>query len=649
MNVFKKLIFAAAFSASIIGVSQVEAQEQLSLRDKAYQFYLAGEYAKAANIYGRIQEKKELTTKEVAAVADAFYQINEYNSAEQWLQRLTQLDPKDAEASWKYARILKINGKYDDARTSFLEFKKHFPESKDITLELAGCDSALLWMKDPSAHVIKNENEVNTSFAEFGILALSNGVLYTAEPSVQSAAISGMTGNAYLKIFSAGRDDDGISLKYPVLMGDIFNDAKYHVGPVASNEDQDVLFVTRTYAGKDAEKVKRDGMRFKKHNLELMIYKKSGETWVGEPFQYNNVEKYSVGHAGLSTDGKVLYFASDMPGGNGGVDIWYSQQNSDGTWATPQNAGREVNSAGDEMFPSLFGDTLYFSSDGYAGMGGLDIYKAIGSKSNFKARQSLKYPVNSSADDFAFVVSADDQDQQYGYLSSNRSGGAGDDDIYSFVYTKPKITITLQGKVYDKATSELLDGSTATMFDAKGKLLSTFHVNGSNFERELEKKTAYKVVVTKEGYMSDSTFIAAIHPTKDTTVFATFNLQPVNKKGITFVLDNIYYDFDKSDIRKDAAVVLDQLVNVMNENPTLKIELSSHTDSRGSDSYNLKLSDRRAKSAVDYIISRGVAKERLVSKGYGETRLVNNCANGVKCSEAEHQANRRTEVEVLEY
>lgn len=649
MKAFRKLIVTAALGALLINSEQVQAQEQPSLRDRAYQFYLAGDYAKSAQIYNRIEEKKELSAREIYAVADSYYQINEYTLAEQWLKRATDLDSKNKDAFWKYAQILKINGQYAESKKQFVDYKQRFPEGKNIQIEIDGCDSALLWTGRPTTHVLKNEKEVNTSFSEFGVLPLSNGVLYSGEPSVASVDKSDMTGNAYLRIFSAGRDEDGITLKYPVLSDGVYNDGKYYVGPVTTNQDQDVLFVTRTYAGSSAEKVKRDGMRFKKHNLELILYKKNGESWIPEAFPYNNVEKYSVGHASLSTDGKVLYFASDMPGGKGGVDIWYSQVNADGTWGTPANAGNEINSPGDEMFPSTFGDTLYFSSNGYAGMGGLDVFKAVGSKNSFRGRENLKSPVNSSTDDFAYVVSADDEERQYGYFSSNRTGGAGGDDIYSFVYTKPKITIRLQGKVFDKESTDPLGQTQVRIFDDKSKLLSTFFANSPTFDTELQSKLAQKIVVSKDGFMSDSLFVPAIRATKDTTLFASFKLQPVNKEGIVFVLDNIYYDFNKSDIRPDAAKVLDQLVNTMTENPTLQIELSSHTDSRGSDNYNMKLSDRRAKSAVDYIISKGIAKERLVSKGYGETRLVNECANGVKCTEEQHQANRRTEVKVLKY
>lgn len=651
MNALRKIIIAAAWILTMLTTYPVMAQEQASLRDRAYQFYLAGEYAKAIDLYSRIQDNKELSLKETAALADAYYKINAYGPAEEWFQKLKALHPDQADVALSYAELLKINGKYAAAKTNFLAYKEQFPQGKDVSVAVAGCDSALLWVAHPSAHVIKNEKDVNTSLAEFAVFPLSNGVLYTAQPAVASAKVSGMTGEAYQKIFSASRDDDGVSLKYPVLMDAIYNDAAYHVGPVSSNAAQDLLFVTRTYGGKDTEKVKRDGMRFKKHNLELVIYKKQGDNWVAEAFPHNNVDKYSLGHATLSADEQVLYYVSDMPGGHGGADIWYSEKNSNGSWGTPQNAGSVINGAGDELFPSVFADTLYFSSNSFAGMGGLDIFKAVGQKSTFKARENLKYPINSSTDDFAFIVTADDDERQFGYLSSNRTGGAGSDDIYSFIYTKPRkeVHIKFEAQAFDKATSEAIRDYRIKISDRSGTLLASAVADGLFFDHNLDENTAYKVVVSKEGFMSDSLLINGVKPKNDTTLVARFHLQPVNKKGINFVLPNIYYDYDKADIRPDAAIVLNKLVDVLQENPSLKIELSSHSDSRGAAAYNLKLSERRAQSAVDYIVSRGIAKDRLVSKGYGATKLINRCAKGVKCSEEEHQANRRTEVTVIDY
>src|SRR5690606_38879226 len=189
-----------------------------------------------------------------------------------------------------------------------------------------------------------------------------------------------------------------------------------------------------TYDGKDAERFRKGGTKWRKQNLELKIYRQSGDSWVEEDFPYNDVERYSLGHATLSSDGRTLYYASDMPGGYGGVDIWYSELQTDGSWGAPQNAGSTINTSGDEMFPNIHGDILYFSSNGHIGMGGLDIFLAHGARSNFETPINLGHPVNSASDDFSFLIVEEDEETKYGYLSSNRMGGYGSDDIYSFNY-----------------------------------------------------------------------------------------------------------------------------------------------------------------------------------------------------------------------
>src|SRR5690606_39111239 len=339
---------------------------------------------------------------------------------------------------------------------------------------------------------------------------------------------------------------------------------------------------------------------------------------------------YSVGHAALSDDEETLYFASDMPGGYGGVDLWYCIKTEDGGWGASVNAGNVVNSAGDEMFPTVYGDTLYYSSDGFPGMGGLDIFMAEGNRSTFKNRKNLQYPINSASDDFSFVVMADDDDAFYGYIASNRPGGVGSDDIYSFNFAKPKIRILLKGITYDKKTNAVLGNSRVTLLDANGVEIVARQLSNAEgtFEFELTKGEGFKITAEQAGYMGDSTQVAAVLPLQDTTLNVALYLAPLKEKGDKIVLENLYYDFDKYNIRPDAALVLEQVVKVMRDNPTLKIELSSHTDSRGSDSYNMKLSERRAQSAVEYIVSRGIDAQRLVARGYGETRLVNDCGNG---------------------
>ncbi|SUI97830.1 Photosystem I P700 chlorophyll a apoprotein A2 [Sphingobacterium spiritivorum] len=302
------------------------------------------------------------------------------------------------------------------------------------------------------------------------------------------------------------------------------------------------------------------------------------------------------------------------------------------------------------MFPSVFGSKLYYSSNGFAGMGGLDIFVAEGQQHTFRNRHNLRFPVNSASDDFCYVMVSDSPESFYGYVSSDRSGGKGLDDIYSFSYDKPKIRIRLEGQTLNKVTSDQLEDVQLTLLDDKGQVvLRRLSDAKGAFTFPVDARTNYRIVAEKIKFHGDSVAVPALYPQKDTTIRLTLRLQPVIEKGTSFVLENIYYDLDKYNIREDAKPILNQLVRTMRDNPTLKIELSSHTDSRATAKYNMKLSQNRAQAAVDYIVSRGIARDRIVAKGYGESKLVNKCADGVQCSDAEHQANRRTEIKVLEY
>ncbi|WP_140939600.1 OmpA family protein [Sphingobacterium lumbrici] len=632
------------------GVSQYGyAQEQPSRQQRAAQFYYNMEYANAAKAYEVIIDKDKPKVEDMERLASSYLYINQYALAENWYARIVENETASEQSFLDYARVLQLQGKYSEAKAAFVNYQSKYGQKAEVSRAIAGSDSAVFWMENPSKHVIMNEEHVNTALAEFGLIPTSGGVLYAAEPNSLMVEKSGMTGQPYLKIYSATQNDDG-SLSYPNIMPDVFNKSQFHLGPVTTDSKEEVLYVTRTYPGKQVEKYRAIGQKWRKQNLELKIYRKQGNDWIEEDFIYNNVKEYSVGHAALSADENTLYFASDMPGGKGGVDIWFCAKQADGSWGTPVNAGSNVNTDGDEVFPAVFDNILYFSSTGHVGMGGLDVFQTKGQRDHFEKPRNMGYPVNSPSDDFAFVVVGDNLDENFGYLSSNRQGGIGSDDIYSFRYVKPKITVMLEGMTRDKKTGEPLPLTSISLLDKNGKLVTMGSSDSKGvFSFELVRNTPYLVLADKAGYMADSVSVSGVIPQQDTTIRVALSLQPVHKVGEKFVLENIYYDFDKHNIRPDAAIILDKLVTTLRNNPTLRIELSSHTDSRGSDSYNMKLSDRRAKSAVDYIVSKGIAADRLVAKGYGETRLVNKCANKVKCTEEEHQQNRRTEVEVLAF
>ncbi|MGJ1369447.1 OmpA family protein [Sphingobacterium spiritivorum] len=630
-------------------VVSVKGQEQVSLRVTADKLYHQYEYYRAARIYEKLVDTKKPRLQDMERLAECYYLIDNYSLAQNWYARIINEGKFSDQSQLAYAELLKTTGNYAGAKEQFNQYAMRTGKAGEVALAIQGADSAIVWMASPTLHKIKNEDGINTRYSEFGTTLLHKNVLYAGEPSTWSTGISGRTGRPYLRVYSAATDKD-FTLLHPNILPDVFNDVAYHVGPVAVSKDGNLLLVTRTYPGKDAKKQRSGNYTFKKHNLELIIYTRSGNSWSATPFSYNDIQRYSTGHAALSEDESTLYFASDMPGGIGGVDIWFCQRNSDGSWGKPVNAGPEVNSSGDEMFPSVSGNKLYYSSNGFPGMGGLDIFVTEIKENGFSKSKNLRFPVNSASDDFSYVVVSKNNESFSGYMSSNRIGGKGLDDIYSFSFQKPKIHVYLEGQTFNKATSELIASVQLTLQNERGQIIQSKSSNQKGeFNFQADPGLSYRIVGEKVGFMEDSIAFTAPLPYRDTTIRLTLRLQPVMEKGTSFVLENIYYDLDKYNIRDDAKPVLNQLVRTMRDNPSLKIELSSHTDSRATAKYNMKLSQNRAQSAVDYIVSRGIARNRIIAKGYGESRLVNGCKDGVKCSDEQHQANRRTEIKVLEY
>jgi outer membrane protein OmpA-like peptidoglycan-associated protein/tetratricopeptide (TPR) repeat protein len=626
-------------------------QEQLNLRERVNKLYVSYQYAAAVPLYRKLVDTKRPKIQDIERLADCYLKMNDYSSAENWYAKAIQcMDSKPGNLIL-YGSVLKSNSKYAEAKNVLLEYVKKTGDSESVTNEIQGCDSAIAWMAKPTGYKIKNEELVNTSLSEFSVYPVGEKFFYAGEPNSKILKkVYGRTGNSYLRIYTTEKQSDN-SLNGAMLNKAIYNEGSYHVGPVIGNKSGNTLFITRTYSGKDGEITKEDNLKFRNKNLELYIYTSANGSWKKTEFPYNAIEKYSVGHAALSTDEKTLYFISDMPGGLGGTDIWYSELQADGKWAQPQNSGPAINSTGDEMFPNINADgTLYYSSNGFPGMGGLDIFSTKGAKNQWNKPLNLQYPINSAGDDFSFVTEKIMDNAMSGYLSSNRKEGKGGDDIYSFNYVSPKIILALRGNVINKKTGELIPGAAVTLYSGNrvfvGKQSST---DSGTFFFELDKETDYEVLGRKEKFSSDSASVSTKGIKKSDTLNVTLRLDPPFEVGKLIALENIHYDFDKDNIRPDAAKILDGLVRIMKENPTLEIELGSHTDSRGVDIYNVDLARRRARSAVNYLISKDISKNRMIARGYGETQLLNRCSNGVNCTPAEHQANRRTEFKITKY
>jgi outer membrane protein OmpA-like peptidoglycan-associated protein len=349
----------------------------------------------------------------------------------------------------------------------------------------------------------------------------------------------------------------------------------------------------------------------------------------------------------ITKDGKRLFFASNMPGGFGGFDLYYADAKGDSSWNTPVNLGKSINSELDEMYPYIDSDTLYFSSKGNKGFGGADIFKSAIVNNSFSDPKNVGKPYNSSKDDFSFIIN---NKERFGYLSSNREGAHGYDNIYEFNILE--LPDTIRGVALNKITENAIEGLLVKLYEVSDsgsqEIVNEFSTNDDGkVQLILKKHVEYVVTFFHPGFDAQTFKIPAEERADIVAKFGLLLFFPIPKKDEIIKIDNIYFDYNKASIKESSFPALDVIAEYLTKNSDIRVELSAHTDSRGSGSYNLKLSDKRAKSVVSHLINSGIAKNRLLGNGYGEKRLVNKCGNNVKCSDEEHQENRRVEMKVL--
>ncbi|SER02588.1 OmpA family protein [Pedobacter rhizosphaerae] len=631
---------------------QGHAQYVLKEADKQYELY---NYSKAIDLYEQAY-KKENTLHAAERLANAYSLMNNYVQAESWYAIASKMPGSKSDNILGYAKALQNNSKYSEAKAQYLNY---IDKKKDVSVQLqeawvASCDSALKWMKYPKSVELINQKALNSAQSDWGAVKFKEGVVFTSDRTntglesketnpflkfdgakTPNKKIYGWTGNGYLKLYLKSNATADIQL-FPIKTG-----TRYHVGSASFTADYKTMYFTLTRIPDDLEKVKN-----KPSTVNVEIYSSTQDAdgnWT-EPvaFAYNNVNEYSVGDPFITTDGESLYFASNMPGGKGGTDIYVCEKTAAGDWGKPINL-KEINTEGNDRSPVFDAkNNFYFSSDGRVGMGGLDVFRAWRAGSSIGKIENLGYPFNSPQDDFGFSLN---DAGGIVYLSSNRNNGLGNDDIYT-IHQKQILAFNLTGRVFNKKTNEPIAAALVALAKVNGSTMKTETDDNGAYQFNLSKESEYNVSAGKTGYRSDVENLATIGLTSSEVLVQDLYLDQIEiNKAIR--LENIYYDFDHWNIRPDAATELDKLVKIMNENPTIWIELGSHTDSRGKDAYNLKLSQKRAESAVQYIISKGIDKNRITAKGYGETQLLNRCANGVECNDAEHQLNRRTEFKIV--
>lgn len=613
-------------------------------------------YAEAAELYEMALSKgdKYRSPEIIQKAADAYYFNTNMEKAYEWYNVLYKNygEEMSADNIFKYAHSLKGTGKYARSKRLMRLYKRKVKDDgvADITAQNKPTPNEVVLdniLGVEQEYEIKNM-AINTEYSEFSPMFLdSSQIVFSSaqDSSFFHTRRYKWNDQPYLDLYVAKINDESQDLKNALKFSKKIN-TKYHEASVTFAPDNKTMYFTRNNYGK---KLKRD----KKGINHLKIYKstKIANEWTEAVEVSFNSDNYSTGHPAMSPDGKQLYFVSDMPGSLGKTDLFVVDIFEDGSFSEPRNLGEEINTEQREMFPFFNGEKLYFSSDGHTGIGGLDVFEATYDKElGFQEVQNMGKPINSNKDDFSYIVN---EENQKGYFASNRKGGKGDDDIYSFkrltVEETPANLNAIAGVVTEMITGEFMPQSLVQLLDENGIKLKEVVTedDGSFVFEDLESNTKYTLKTVKGQYFNNDQVVTTKDNERINVDVSMKRLEEMIalEDGIKKLkTEMIYFNFDKSTIRPDAAKELDKLVSVMEEYPSMVIKIESHTDSRGSKVYNEYLSDKRAKSTRDYIISKGIDASRIESAiGYGENRLLNNCDGTVRCTEADHLLNRRSE------
>ncbi|SFS54727.1 OmpA family protein [Lutibacter maritimus] len=596
-------------------------------------------FVKAIKTYEKLIDTSFNKNYAMRKLGDAYIMLRQPEKALEIYAKVVQQKNVPSEYFLFYAQTLRANGKYDESKKWMKKFKEAGNQD-DLRVKefFKNDDLASAIFNVSEKNTIKTLN-LNTKYNDFGAVELNDNIVFASsrDEGVSIKRLYGWDAQPFIDIFQVPLNNVSVEATTKIE-GDV--NSIQHDGPAVFNADGTKMYFSRNNYYNDKKIEDQKGV------MHLGIYTADyvDGKWVNIKPSNLNSPNYIVYHPTISSDGKKLYFASDMPGGFGGTDIYVSDVNEDGSLATPKNLGPIVNTEGNESFPFIYEEenSLYFSSNGHVGLGLLDVFATVKNENDEIVNViNLGEPINSKYDDFGYFLS---KEGFSGYISSNRKGGVGGDDIYAFTRIPP---LTLKGQIRDAVNNEPIEGAKVVLARNNGEELAYF-ITGKDgyYEHLIERDKEFVLKGSKEKYNSIQNAFNSfgLEKEKELIVNLDLNLAPIEDVAILADLDIIYFDLDKSNIRPDAALELDKVVSLMNKYPGMVIRMESHTDSRADDQYNIDLSNRRAKSTYEYIISRGIDPARITKyEGFGETQLVNKCSNGVKCTEAEHQLNRRTE------
>ncbi len=598
--------------------------------DKQFARY---EFVKAAESYKKLVEDGKADAYVYSQLAESYYNIYNTVEAERWYAKALETS-SEPEAIFKYSEMLKANGKYEESNQQMERFASMRPSDDRARAYRANPDYLPKILEQGKKFNLQNAG-FNSEQSDFGG-TVHDGKLYIASARNSSRRTYGWNQEPFLDIYSMTKNSDG-SYQEAQLMNDEIN-TKYHEGLVSFSPDGKTMYFSReSYFEKDYEKDTLSDTRYSQ--LYLFKATKLGDDWDTVESLKINSKNYSVKNPSVSPDGKTLYFASDMPNGYGKYDIYKAAINEDGTIGEAENLGQKINTEGQEMFPYISSDnTLYFSSTGHLGLGGMDVFYTKEIDGSLAPIRNVGIPISSNGDDFAFSI---DEEAEEGFVSSNRDGGQGSDDVYAFKKLQPLCDVLIIATVLDDNTREPISGATVSLYDAQGNKIVTKQTNDEGIaEFIVECDADSELEVVMEDYDSKK---VTVKGTNEEEVDVQISLDPIEKLiGPEKIdLEPIYFDFDKSNITATAAFELDKLVQIMKKYPEMEIKATSHTDVRGSDAYNNQLSQRRAKSTEQYVISKGIDESRISAEGKGESELEVDC--GSNCTKEQHQMNRRSE------
>lgn len=647
------LLIIALFSSNPI-ISQNNSTK------KADKLFDRLEYVKATEEYLKLTEKSS-DNYIIGKLADSYYNIFNTREAEKWYSKIINDDP-NADIIFRYSEILKANGKYKESNIWMSKFSKMKPYDTRAIAFRNTPNYIDKIIKKGKRFNLQNLKDVNTVSSDFGAFRYNNNLYLTSgrkQKGVQNKKYNNYTSEEeyVLDVFKYDVINDVYLNETPL---DAIN-SKYHEGIIAFSPTGDTMyFAKETYYSKSYYKdsiVKNDSTREQVSVINLyratrcikkeITWKDNGNCnfnkgWNVTELTFNSAY-FSMKNPAMSCDGKTLYFSSDMPGGFGNYDIYKSEVKEDGSLGKPVNLGQKINTEEQEVFPHMCCDnTLYFSSNGHLGLGGLDVFYSKNIDEKWSNVRNVGIPVNSNSDDFAFKMGIDCTN---GFVSSNRPGGVGSDDIYAVKKIKPLCDILLESIVIDAKTNTPIDSALTSVSDNTGIINNSKETNNEGIvEYIFECEDEIQLIVSKYGYESKMLDIKLLDVDPP---LLKIKLEPIEELIVEekIILNPIYFDFDMFNITSQAAFELDKLVAIMKKYPEMVISAESHTDSRGPSSYNKLLSDKRAKSTAQYVISKGISEERISGIGKGEEDPEIDCESG--CSKDDHAKNRRSEFIII--